>query len=179
MYYSLNPSQGNSLSNRDKATIRKLYAMQADIQNNQQLSTGDTQSYYQLVDAAVEKQKAGRHGDAITLYRKALTINSSDPDLYFNLGLAYWKVNNTDNAIYCYRKVLQYDRNRIEAKFNLATLLLNSGVDLAHNQKLTDARSHFKEAVTLFEEVAHTPNAPSGTQENLALARKNLALVSS
>lgn len=178
MYFSEDQSQGSSLTARDIATINLLYKLEADIKNSSTMATAQSKTYFQIMRDAVTKQAGNNPKQAIVQYQKALTLNRSDPDLYFNLALAYYQTGDVNNAIANYRKVLSLNSKNYDAKYNLGILLLNDGVSFAEQKNAPEARNRFAESVALLEEVLKSPSPPTETQRILNVARKNLAAVS-
>lgn len=75
---------------------------------------------------------------AIKKFSEALKINPHDPELYYNLGLAYEGAERPSDAIMMYEKTLQLDRTFTNAEIRLDKL----------RQKETEA----KEEIAIIEE---------------------------
>lgn len=60
--------------------------------------------------------------NAIKKFSEALRINSHDPELYYNLGLAYEGADKLDDAVKMYEKTLNLDKNFINAEIQLNKL---------------------------------------------------------
>jgi Flp pilus assembly protein TadD len=71
--------------------------------------------------------RAGRHGDAIDCYQRALTQTPSDPKILFALGNTARALGMTGPAETFFRQVLALEPERIEALINLANLLRANG----------------------------------------------------
>jgi tetratricopeptide (TPR) repeat protein len=97
-------------------------------------------------------------------------------DLY-QQGLKAQTGNRPDEAIAYYRKALQVSANQPEAKFNLGALLINEGNQKVKQNNLSGAQRDFAEATRLYGEILQLPHAPSGSTENLNIAKTNLAVV--
>jgi tetratricopeptide (TPR) repeat protein len=177
MYYCLNPAQTGQLTTRDKRTLHLLYKITPDIKNSTTLSTANAKSYYDLIKTAVKYQQSGDMAHAIQAYQQALTLKGNDASLYYNLGLAYQQIGNTPYAIQYYRKAVSLDATKMEAKYNLGAILINQGVTFTKGKDFSNARRNFQEASDLFSDIVRASNAPDDAQTNLAIARKNLALL--
>ena len=59
---------------------------------------------------------------AIKKFSEALKINPHDPELYYNLGLAYEGAERPSDAIIMYEKTLQLDRTFTNAEIRLEKL---------------------------------------------------------
>lgn len=85
MYFS-KTSKLNTLSQRDINTMRLLYQLEADVQNNTSMSTAMAKKYYDLYNQGLKAQTGGRPAEAIAFYRQAIGINNQLPEAKFNLG---------------------------------------------------------------------------------------------
>ncbi len=72
-----------------------------------------------LFKQANEAYKKGDYQAAITAYEKALQTDSIAPELYFNLGNAYYKLNRIAPSIYYYEKALKLNPDDEDARYNL------------------------------------------------------------
>jgi tetratricopeptide (TPR) repeat protein len=97
-------------------------------------------------------------------------------DLY-QQGLKAQMGNRPDEAIALYRKALQINASQPEAKFNLGALLINEGNKLVKLNNLSDAQRNFAEATRLYTEILQLPHVPSGSVENMNIAKTNLSIV--
>ncbi|WMU93257.1 photosystem I assembly protein [Microcystis phage MaAM05] len=95
----------------------------------------------------------------------------------YQLGVQSQKQNRITEAMAYYRQALQLNRELVEAKFNLGALLINEGNRMVRGKQLPAARKNFEEASQLYTEVSRHRTPPSGTQENLQIAKSNLSLV--
>jgi Flp pilus assembly protein TadD len=71
--------------------------------------------------------RAGRHGDAIDCYQRALAQTPSDPKVLFALGNTARALGMAGPAETFFRQVLAIEPERIEALINLANLLRANG----------------------------------------------------
>lgn len=62
------------------------------------------------------------YDQAIKKFSEALKINPHDPELYYNLGLAYEGANRPTDAILMYERTLQLDRTFSNAEIRLNKL---------------------------------------------------------
>lgn len=108
------------------------------------------------------------------------SVSTAQGKKYYDLYQQGYKAQTSGRipeAISCYRQAIQLDPYKTESKFNLGALLINEGNKLVRANDYEDARRNFSEARQLFGEIMQMPNAPQGTQENLAAADGNLNLV--
>jgi tetratricopeptide (TPR) repeat protein len=77
---------GSTLSKRDINTIRMLYSIEADVQNQAGLSTAMTKKYYELYELGYKAQTGNRPDEAMAYYRRAMGISRALPEAKFNLG---------------------------------------------------------------------------------------------
>ncbi len=64
----------------------------------------------ELISRAVELQNSNNFQEAITTYLAAISINSNDHSLYYNLGTAYQAAGDLNNAQVQYQKALDLDK---------------------------------------------------------------------
>lgn len=62
---------------------------------------------------------AGFYENAASLYEKILESGMDAPDLYYNLGNAYFKMNDIPSAILNYERALKYDPGNEDYQYNL------------------------------------------------------------
>ena len=72
-----------------------------------------------LVQEANQYYADGKYNEAIAAYEEVLAGNYESAALYFNLGNAYFKVNNIPSAIWNYEKALKLDPTDEDIRFNL------------------------------------------------------------
>ena len=63
--------------------------------------------------------QSGNYESAITAYESVISSKKQSPELYFNLGNCYYKLNKVAPAIYNYEKALVLDPNNKEVLNNL------------------------------------------------------------
>ena len=68
--------------------------------------------------------KLKKFEEAIDIFKKLIKSNSSLPELYFNLGVAYKGLDETEKEISCYKNALKIDPKYPEANHNLGLYLL-------------------------------------------------------
>ena len=72
-----------------------------------------------LVQEANQYYSDSKYTEAIAAYEEVLAGNYESAALYFNLGNAYFKVNNIPSAIWNYEKALKLDPTDKDIRFNL------------------------------------------------------------
>lgn len=80
-------------------------------------------------DLLIEKEK---FKEAIHVYVQSIKYNEDKPDLYYNLGIAYTRINEFSLAKECYEKAIDIDSNLYNAYYRLGQIsLLYRDIDLA------------------------------------------------
>ncbi|MDX2085820.1 MAG: tetratricopeptide repeat protein [Candidatus Melainabacteria bacterium] len=177
MYYASNPAQVGTLTQRDKATIRLLYKMEADISNKTALSTQQTRTFYDWMSEGVEHHQAGRLTEALKFYQQAQSLQPNDPGLLQNLGAVYAAQGQWNLAENAYRKSLHVKPNQSNVQHDLGRVLNQLGVQAARKNDVQSAKVRFQEAIRLLEAAGQAQTSIQGLAENLAAARKNLSLL--
>lgn len=95
----------------------------------------------------------------------------------YELGLKAQTGNRPADAIAYYRQALRLNRAMPEAKFNLGALLINEGNKMVRANDLRNAQRNFAEATQLYTEVTQSAKIPPGAEENLQIAKSNLAII--
>lgn len=72
-----------------------------------------------LFDSATKAYNDGEYQIAIDTYLEILESGKHSPELYYNLGNAYYKLNKIAPSIYYYEKALLLKPNDVETKNNL------------------------------------------------------------
>lgn len=80
---------------------------------------------------AIELEKRGDYGNALTSYRLALRASPDDLQVLQNMAIAFSRTAQPEEAIRSYRRALQLDPELAGAHYGLAFLLLKRG-DTAH-----------------------------------------------
>jgi Flp pilus assembly protein TadD len=66
-------------------------------------------------------------GSAVSYFGEALKLDDTDPDLYFNLGYAYWLERDTSGAIHWLREAVRRNPADDEAHYLLGVALQTAG----------------------------------------------------
>ncbi len=82
---------------------------------------------------------------AISNYQKVLSLGKESPDLYYNLGNAYYKSKVIGKAIWNYELALKLDPNHSDAQNNLA-IAKSMRIDKIDNKKI-QVISNFKSSI--------------------------------
>jgi Flp pilus assembly protein TadD len=69
----------------------------------------------------------GAGGKAVSYFGEAVALDGSDPDLFFNLGYAFWLDRDTQGAIYWLREAVRRNPADDEAHYALGVALQASG----------------------------------------------------
>lgn len=78
-------------------------------------------SYYKAM--AYKMQETGRYSEAVSLYDKAIKINSKSPEMYYGKGFSLSKSGNYKEAVECYSKAISLKPKYYEAYYNKAIAL--------------------------------------------------------
>ncbi|NCA26877.1 MAG: tetratricopeptide repeat protein, partial [Methylophilaceae bacterium] len=84
----------------------------------------------------------GDHQTAIESYKRAVQLQSNNPDLHFNLGIALANVGRYEEAINSYRSAIRLQPKFFEAYGNLGTVLQKQG-------KLEEAVASYRKALSI------------------------------
>jgi tetratricopeptide (TPR) repeat protein len=74
---------------------------------------------------ALNAYQSGHYELSIDKYEHILSNDWESPQLYYNLGNAYYRIENIAGAIWAYEQTLFLDPNHKNAKFNLKRVNLN------------------------------------------------------
>ena len=109
---------------------------------------GFTQSN-KIFDEGNALYNEGKFAEAIDKYKVILDSGQHSAELYFNLGNAYYKLNNVPESIYYFEKALQLNPNDSDIKNNL-TYAQNMTIDAIDVQPEVGFNKLFKNLVTYF-----------------------------
>ncbi len=127
---------------------------------------------------AIELEKRGDYGNALTSYRLALRASPDDLQVLQNMAIAFSRTAQPEEAIRSYRRALQIDPEWAGAQYGLAFLLLKRG-DTAHaamhlegflrNSNGTDAasakfRAHAKQTLQDLQNMGDAPSRRAAGQ---------------
>ncbi len=70
-------------------------------------------------DKANKAYSAGFYENAISLYEKIIADGSASPDIFYNLGNAYFKLDDIPSAILNYERALKWDPSNEDYQYNL------------------------------------------------------------
>ena len=76
----------------------------------------------------------GEYSEAAKLYEKILATDGVAPELYFNLGNAYYKTNELGKSILNYERALRLSPMYEDARYNLETAQLKVVDNIGRNQ---------------------------------------------
>lgn len=74
----------------------------------------------ELLREAHAAYKAGRFGEAVDRYQRAIKAGGGSADAYYDLGTAYYKLGKTGQAILAYERALVREPRHEDARANLA-----------------------------------------------------------
>lgn len=76
-----------------------------------------------LIEVAKFNFLSSRFGEAIRLWKKVLKSLPNDPQIYYNMGIAYESLNDLNNAKRCFKKVLDLQPDNEQAKEHLENII--------------------------------------------------------
>lgn len=94
--------------------------------------------------AGIQKALSGDYASAITSYDLAIQLASSNPEVYYNRGVAYFSIGDRDHAIKDFNHAIAINPTMAEAYGNRGTIRLLM-------DEPQSALSDFKKATQLFE----------------------------
>ncbi|MDA9238681.1 tetratricopeptide repeat protein [Planktomarina sp.] len=116
----------------------------------------------------------GQHTDAITSYKKAITIEPNYVDAYYNLGFALREKGNLEEAVKNFNKVILLNPNYVDAYNNVAVTLEKQG-------KLEEAVISYNKAISIkpdyadaYFNMASTLEAQGKLEEAIGAYKKTL-----
>lgn len=80
------------------------------------------QQYNNYLQNAYKALKNGNSQAAIQNYKNALRLYPNEPDIYNNLGVAYSRINDLNNAEISYKKAIQFKSSNAFAYSNLSSI---------------------------------------------------------
>jgi len=87
-----------------------------------------------LVNQANSLYSKGNYEDAAKIYEKVLTTEGVAPELYYNLGNAYYKTNEIGRSILNYERALRLSPSFDDARYNLDIAQLKVVDNTGQNQ---------------------------------------------
>ena len=97
-----------------------------------------TDSLQQLIETANKLYSQNKYSEALENYQKVLQKGYVSSELYYNIGNAYFKLNNLPYAILYYEKALHLDPRNHRAKNNLEYVYTLLNVDNRENLFILD-----------------------------------------
>ncbi len=79
-------------------------------------ATSNQEATWQQANKAYESKD---YQQSVTLYGQLLAQNKDNDMLYYNMGNAYFRLNDLPNAVWCYQKTLKFAPNNQNAQQNL------------------------------------------------------------
>ena len=91
------------------------------------LQATDESDHEVWYDLGARAHDLGDTHEALRLYERACALNSRDPLLLSNMGVALLELGRPREAFRCYRRALRADAHDVNARFNAGELLLAMG----------------------------------------------------
>jgi len=112
--------------------------------------TVEQDSLYQMGNNAILQED---FKTAIINYEQILEYGSSHPDLYYNLGNAFYRLNQIGNAVWAYEKGLQLDPRDKDLRFNLslANARVRDRIDMPQSMFILEQYRALKKSTTLVD----------------------------
>lgn len=96
--------------------MKNLFLSLLFLLSSAQAFAGD---HYALWKAGNEHYKKGEYGSAVNCYEPLAAHRAENPELYYNLGNAYYKLNRIGPAVLNYKRALRIDPGYDRASDNL------------------------------------------------------------
>ena len=111
----------------------------------------NTQSQVQVVfDEGNTLYNQGNYTEAIEKYTSIINNGSESAELYYNLGNAYYKINDIANSIFYFEKSLLLDPNNNETKNNLS-FSQNMTIDRIENVPVNQVSKFISNFTNLYD----------------------------
>lgn len=98
---------------------------------------------------------------AVHEYHNAIRYGPNNAEIYYQMGLAYGKLNKTDNALSAYNKAIALDKNMVNAYINSGVILRRDDYKKAVeiDPGNSDAEQNLKtvEAISCCRNLGHLP----------------------
>ncbi|MEZ7890390.1 MAG: tetratricopeptide repeat protein [Candidatus Wallbacteria bacterium] len=105
-----------------------LEAKEDASRDKREISEKKPENYAYFLERGVEFLLEGRHKDALREFRSALKIDNERPEIYYNMGLCYFKLNNMPDAIINYKRAIDLKPAFAEARNNLGVCYIKEKV---------------------------------------------------
>ena len=76
-----------------------------------------------LIEIAKFNFLSSRYEVAINIWKNALKLSPNNPQIYYNMGIAYESLNNLDDAKICFQKVIELQPENKQAKEHLENIV--------------------------------------------------------
>ncbi|MCX5922289.1 MAG: tetratricopeptide repeat protein [Candidatus Dependentiae bacterium] len=100
------------------------------------------ESFESLFNQGTQEFQCGNHDQAIVAYKKALSYNTTCPQLYFNLGLVHLQQKCFEQAADAFKQAIDHDANYTKARYHLGTALRDQ-------EKNQEALEQFQKTLSL------------------------------
>ena len=118
------PSNGVALDNLAKLNLRVLNNPAKGVTLYKKLLEIRPTDWLLNMNLGIGYALLKNYPEAFNSFRKAISLNSREPDVWNNLGYAYEKIANYDSAVVCYSKVLDLDPTNQLAYESMTSLSL-------------------------------------------------------
>lgn len=112
-------AQGTAAQSQPTVDAKSLDAAIAALMQKAQQNPSDLTT---IVDLANRFYDAGRYGEAIPWYEKAILQVPNNTDIRTDLGTSYFYSGNFDKAKENWFKALEQDPNKVETHYNLSVM---------------------------------------------------------
>ena len=111
-------------------------------------NTAELDSLYSLGNNAMLQED---YQTAIVSYEQILEDGSNHPVLYYNLGNAFYRLNQIGNAVWAYEKGLQLDPRDKDLRFNLslANTQVRDRIEMPQSMFILEQYRALKKSTTL------------------------------
>ncbi|MFM7468785.1 MAG: matrixin family metalloprotease [Vampirovibrionales bacterium] len=124
MYWEMNQAQTGRLTLRDINTLRLLYHMEADVDNNGTVSHKEAEDIYTLIEQADKALQQKQYAQAEVLYEKLLKYKNcpNQHQIWYNVGVLKAQRHEYQGAILAWENALKVQSSYIPALYNLSQI---------------------------------------------------------
>jgi tetratricopeptide (TPR) repeat protein len=121
---------GQAVDNSIKENSEEFTVSTEQLRNeNNSLRRGNSMNSNEIMELGVQQKKKGNYNEAIRLYREALKLNSSNPDIYMSMGKTLYILGRFEEAGDCYLQCAKLGgRDNINVWSHLGHVFVDSNI---------------------------------------------------
>ena len=108
---------------------------------------------------------------------KTSAVQNQKSYYYYTLGVKAHQKQQFNLAMTYYRQALQINPDFMEAQYNLACILTDSGTQMARVRNWVPSKQRLEEAAQLLSQIKNAKGAPRDTSKMLSIVQQNIAAV--